>query len=81
MIILCMLSLTVYRNMEQARRFLISDSPLSLHAYILHCNDVIWPHFTHLEIAVKEGTNQHERALGKISEKVFQVDDNKANDL
>ncbi|MCI4378392.1 hypothetical protein PGIGA_G00215410 [Pangasianodon gigas] len=62
----------VYRNTEQARQFLVSDSPLSLHAYILHCNDMIWPLFTHLESAVREGTNQHERALGKKSENVFQ---------
>ncbi|KAB5577031.1 hypothetical protein PHYPO_G00205310 [Pangasianodon hypophthalmus] len=62
----------VYRNTEQARQFLVSDSPLSLHAYILHCNDMIWPLFTHLESAVREGTNQQERAFGKKSENVFQ---------
>ncbi|XP_047671001.1 probable bifunctional dTTP/UTP pyrophosphatase/methyltransferase protein isoform X1 [Tachysurus fulvidraco] len=62
----------VYRNTEQARQFLVSDSPLSLHAYILHCNDMIWPLFNHLESAVREGTNQHERAFGKKPENVFQ---------
>ncbi|XP_060785774.1 probable bifunctional dTTP/UTP pyrophosphatase/methyltransferase protein isoform X1 [Neoarius graeffei] len=65
---------SVYRNTEQARHFLVSDSPLSLHAYILHCNDMIWPLFTHLESAVREGTNQHEKALGTKSENVFQDD-------
>lgn len=60
----------VYRNTEQARQFLVSDSPLSLRAYILHCNDMIWPLFTHLESAVREGT-KHERTLGK-SENVIQ---------
>lgn len=74
LIILFPLSVTVYRNTEQARDFLVSSSPLSLHAYILHCNDMIWPLFTHLESAVMEGTNQHERAFGK-SENVFQVND------
>ncbi|KAI4886079.1 hypothetical protein NFI96_030133 [Prochilodus magdalenae] len=63
----------VYRNTEQASRFLVSDSPLSLHGYILHCNDLVWPLFTHLENAVKEGTNQHERAFGKKAENIFQV--------
>lgn len=75
LITLCTLSVTVYKNTEQARQFLVSDSPLSLHAYMLHCDDMIWPLFTHLESAVREGTNQHERALGKKSGNVFQVDD------
>ncbi|XP_046701028.1 probable bifunctional dTTP/UTP pyrophosphatase/methyltransferase protein [Silurus meridionalis] len=61
----------VYRNTDQARQFLVSDSPLSLHAYILHCNDKIWPLFTDLENAVREGTRQHERTFGKKSENVF----------
>ncbi|XP_036443303.1 probable bifunctional dTTP/UTP pyrophosphatase/methyltransferase protein isoform X1 [Colossoma macropomum] len=62
----------VYRNTEQASRFLVSDSPLSLHGYILHCNDLVWPLFTHLESAVREGTNQYERAFGKKTENIFQ---------
>lgn len=63
-----------YRNTEQASRFLVSDSPVSLHGYILHCNDMVWPLFSHLENAVLEGTSQHERAFGKKNEDVFQVD-------
>ncbi|XP_062862391.1 probable bifunctional dTTP/UTP pyrophosphatase/methyltransferase protein [Trichomycterus rosablanca] len=63
---------TVYKNTEQARKFLVSDSPLSLHGYILHCNETVWPLFSHLENAVREGTNQHERALGKTTENLFQ---------
>ncbi|TSL16062.1 N-acetylserotonin O-methyltransferase-like protein [Bagarius yarrelli] len=62
----------VYRNTEQARQFLVSFSPQSLHSYVLHCNDMIWPLFTHLEDAVREGTNQREKAFGKKSENVFQ---------
>lgn len=75
LIVLRTLSVTVYRNTEQARQYLVSDSPLSLHAYIRHCNDMIWPLFTHLESGVREGTNQHERAFGKKPENIFQVDD------
>ncbi|XP_053482743.1 probable bifunctional dTTP/UTP pyrophosphatase/methyltransferase protein [Ictalurus furcatus] len=71
----------VYRNTEQARHFLVSDSPLSLHAYILHCNDMIWPLFTHLESAVREGTNQHERTLGKKPENVIQDVNSKKDDV
>ncbi|XP_056611206.1 probable bifunctional dTTP/UTP pyrophosphatase/methyltransferase protein isoform X2 [Triplophysa dalaica] len=62
----------VYRNTEESRRFLVSDSPLSLHGYILHCNDMVWPLFSHLESAVREGTSQHERAFGKINKDMFQ---------
>lgn len=62
----------VYRNTEQARQFLVSDSPLSLHAYILHCDGIVWPLFSHLEDAVKEGTSQHERAFGKMNKDMFQ---------
>uniref|UniRef100_A0A671NR11 Acetylserotonin O-methyltransferase n=1 Tax=Sinocyclocheilus anshuiensis TaxID=1608454 RepID=A0A671NR11_9TELE len=43
-----------------------------LHGYILHCNDMVWPLFSHLENAVREGTSQHERAFGKKNEDVFQ---------
>lgn len=63
---------SVYRNTEQASRFLVSDSPVSLHGYILHCNDMVWPLFSHLENAVVEGISQHERAFGKKNEDVFQ---------
>lgn len=63
---------SVYRNTEQASRFLVSDSPESFHGYILHCNDMVWPLFSHLENAVREGTSQHERAFGKKNEDVFQ---------
>lgn len=63
---------SVYRNTEQASRFLVSSSPVSLHGFILHCNDMVWPLFSHLENAVAEGTSQHERAFGKKNEDVFQ---------
>ncbi|XP_076119503.1 putative bifunctional dTTP/UTP pyrophosphatase/methyltransferase protein isoform X2 [Alosa pseudoharengus] len=62
----------VYINTAEASRFLVADSPLSLHGYILHCNDLVWPLFTHLESAVREGANQYERAFGKKAEDLFQ---------
>ncbi|KAA0715605.1 N-acetylserotonin O-methyltransferase-like protein [Triplophysa tibetana] len=65
-------TLPLYRNTEESRRFLVSDSPLSLHGYILHCNDMVWPLFSHLDSAVREGTSQHERAFGKIKKDMFQ---------
>uniref|UniRef100_A0A673CNB0 Acetylserotonin O-methyltransferase-like n=1 Tax=Sphaeramia orbicularis TaxID=375764 RepID=A0A673CNB0_9TELE len=50
-----------YKNTDLATRYLWSDSPFSLHGYIQHCNETLWPLFSHLESAVREGTNQHER--------------------
>lgn len=63
----------VYENSDLAKCFLTSDAAFSLHGYIQHCNSTVWPLFTHLENAVREGTNQHEKAFGKKSEDMFQV--------
>uniref|UniRef100_A0A8C2HQG6 Acetylserotonin O-methyltransferase-like n=1 Tax=Cyprinus carpio TaxID=7962 RepID=A0A8C2HQG6_CYPCA len=56
---------SVYRNTEQASHFLVSDSPETLHVYILQCNDMVWPLFSHLESAVREGTSHITRLTGK----------------
>uniref|UniRef100_A0A673CNA7 Acetylserotonin O-methyltransferase-like n=1 Tax=Sphaeramia orbicularis TaxID=375764 RepID=A0A673CNA7_9TELE len=61
-----------YKNTDLATRYLWSDSPFSLHGYIQHCNETLWPLFSHLESAVREGTNQHERAFGKKANDLFQ---------
>uniref|UniRef100_A0A8C1WIC2 Acetylserotonin O-methyltransferase-like n=1 Tax=Cyprinus carpio TaxID=7962 RepID=A0A8C1WIC2_CYPCA len=42
----------LYRNTEQR-----------LHGYILQCNDMVWPLFSHLENAVREGTNEFKKRL------------------
>lgn len=63
----------VYKNTDLAKRLLRSDAPFSLHGYIQHCNNTVWPLFSHLESAVREGSNQHEKAFGKKSKDVFQV--------
>lgn len=62
----------VYENAALATRFLLSDAPFSLQGYIKHCNDTVWSLFSHLESAVQEGTNQHEKAFGKKSKDMFQ---------
>ncbi|XP_073329429.1 probable bifunctional dTTP/UTP pyrophosphatase/methyltransferase protein isoform X1 [Pagrus major] len=62
----------VYENTHLATRFLLSDAPLSLQGYIQHCNDTVWPLFSHLESAVQDGTNQREKVFGKKSQDVFQ---------
>uniref|UniRef100_A0A668A381 Acetylserotonin O-methyltransferase-like n=1 Tax=Myripristis murdjan TaxID=586833 RepID=A0A668A381_9TELE len=62
----------MYENSDLARRFLRSDAPLSLQGYIQHCNELVWPLFSHLESAVREGTNQYEKAFGRKSDDLFQ---------
>ncbi|XP_041807122.1 probable bifunctional dTTP/UTP pyrophosphatase/methyltransferase protein isoform X1 [Chelmon rostratus] len=61
-----------YENTDLASCFLRSDAPFSLQGYIHHCNDTVWPLFSHLESAVRDGTNQHEKAFGKKSKDMFQ---------
>lgn len=63
----------VYKNTSLSKRFLLSDTAFSLRGYIQHCDKTVWPLFSHLEDAVREGTNQHERAFGKKSKDLFQV--------
>ncbi|KAM9347861.1 putative bifunctional dTTP/UTP pyrophosphatase/methyltransferase protein isoform 2-T3 [Symphorus nematophorus] len=62
----------VYKNADLATRFLLSDASFSLQGYIHHCDRTVWPLFSHLESAVRDGTNQHEKAFGKKSKDVFQ---------
>ncbi|OXB80392.1 UNVERIFIED_CONTAM: hypothetical protein H355_003448 [Colinus virginianus] len=60
-----------YSNTDSANTYLSSDGEYSLHAYIIHSNDHLWPLFTHLESAVKEGSRQNHRAFGKKTEDLF----------
>ncbi|XP_055009186.1 probable bifunctional dTTP/UTP pyrophosphatase/methyltransferase protein isoform X1 [Boleophthalmus pectinirostris] len=62
----------LYKNSTLAAQFLGSDSPFSLHSYILHTDNMVWPLFSHLENAVREGTNQHEQAFSKEAQDLFQ---------
>ncbi|XP_061143439.1 probable bifunctional dTTP/UTP pyrophosphatase/methyltransferase protein isoform X2 [Syngnathus typhle] len=61
-----------YENTELSKRFLLSDAPSSLLGHLAHCNDTVWPLFSHLESAVKEGVHQHHRAFCSKSEDLFQ---------
>lgn len=62
-----------YVNAALAQRFLLSGAPRSLRGYVQHCDQLIWPLFSHLEAAVREGTNQHEKAFGRKANDLFQV--------
>ncbi|XP_032082053.1 probable bifunctional dTTP/UTP pyrophosphatase/methyltransferase protein isoform X1 [Thamnophis elegans] len=61
-----------YSNAELTNLCLVSDSEYSLHDYILHYNDHLWPLFTHLELAVKEGTSQIHHTSEKKVDDLFQ---------
>ncbi|CAH2220529.1 probable bifunctional dTTP UTP pyrophosphatase methyltransferase isoform X2 [Pelobates cultripes] len=58
----------VYSNTKEANTFLASDGEFSVHDYIIHTNDNLWPMFTHLESAVRDGTRHRENALMKSTE-------------
>ncbi|NP_001085814.1 acetylserotonin O-methyltransferase like L homeolog [Xenopus laevis] len=62
----------VYSNTEAANTFLVSDGEFSIHEYIMHTNDNLWPLFTNLELAVKEGTCQKQRVIEKHSHSLVQ---------
>lgn len=64
---------TVYKNAGLSKRFLLSDTQFSLRGYIQHCDKTVWSLFSHLDEAVKEGSNQHHRAFDKKSDDLFQV--------
>lgn len=60
-------------NAALAQRFLLSEAPHSLRGYIQHCDQSVWPLFSHLDSAVREGTNQHDKAFGRKANDLFQV--------
>ncbi|KFQ40964.1 N-acetylserotonin O-methyltransferase-like, partial [Nestor notabilis] len=60
-----------YSNTDSTNTYLTSDGEYSLHGYIIHSNDHLWPLFTYLESAVKEGSRQNHRAFGKKAEDLF----------
>ncbi|KAK5860931.1 hypothetical protein PBY51_022371 [Eleginops maclovinus] len=57
----------MYENTDLSTCFLLSDAPFSLRDHILHCNNTVWPIFSHLESGVQEGASQREKALGQTS--------------
>ncbi|XP_037680551.1 probable bifunctional dTTP/UTP pyrophosphatase/methyltransferase protein isoform X2 [Choloepus didactylus] len=61
-----------YSNTESANLYLTSDGERSLHGVVMHCDEHTWNLFTHLEFAVREGTNENRRAFGKEAEGLFQ---------
>ncbi|XP_034418369.1 probable bifunctional dTTP/UTP pyrophosphatase/methyltransferase protein isoform X1 [Cyclopterus lumpus] len=62
----------VFENTDLSSHFLLTHAPRSLRGYIERCDDTVWPLFSHLDSAVREGANQREKAFGKTSKDVFQ---------
>ncbi|XP_045393651.1 LOW QUALITY PROTEIN: probable bifunctional dTTP/UTP pyrophosphatase/methyltransferase protein [Lemur catta] len=61
-----------YRNTESSNLYLVSDGEHSLHDFIMYNDQHTWNLFTHLELAIREGTNQHHGALGTTAPDLFQ---------
>lgn len=53
-----------YTNEPIASAYLCRSSPCSLAGYILYSNDVLFPLWTHLEDAIREGTPRWTQAFG-----------------
>lgn len=62
----------LYSNSVIARQFLTKSSPDSLIDYIKHSNKVIYPLFSNLENAIREGSNQWMRTFGHSKEDVWE---------
>ncbi|XP_012719847.2 probable bifunctional dTTP/UTP pyrophosphatase/methyltransferase protein [Fundulus heteroclitus] len=56
----------IFENTDLATHFLRADACYSLHAFIQHCNDTVWPLFSHLESAVLDGTSQREKVKDAV---------------
>ncbi|HKE25476.1 MAG TPA: class I SAM-dependent methyltransferase [Bryobacteraceae bacterium] len=61
---------TVYRNLPVAEHYLCSDSPHTMHAYIVYSDEALYPMWTHLESAVREGTPRWGQTFG-VGDAIF----------
>ncbi|XP_069319311.1 probable bifunctional dTTP/UTP pyrophosphatase/methyltransferase protein isoform X2 [Eulemur rufifrons] len=61
-----------YRNTDSSNLYLVSDGEHSLHDFIMYNDQHTWNLFTHLELAIREGTDQHHGALGRKAPDLFQ---------
>jgi len=68
-----------YVNTPVAEKFLRSDSPDTLTGYINYSNDALYPMFSHLEDAIREGTPRWKQTFGiqNIFDGFFQTEEGK----
>jgi acetylserotonin N-methyltransferase len=67
-----------YANERVAVAYLCRSSDLSLTGYVLYSNDVLFPLWTHIENAVREGGHRWNQAFGfegAIFDHLFQTDE------
>jgi acetylserotonin O-methyltransferase len=62
----------LYRNTPLAERYLSRTSPHTLAGYILYSNAALFPMWSHLEDAVREGTNRWQPVFGFPAGALFQ---------
>ncbi len=53
-----------YRNTPAASRFLVSSSPNTLAGYIVYSDESLYPLWSHLEDAIREGSNRWAQTFG-----------------
>ena len=69
---------STFRNTEIAARYLRRESPDALTGYILYSNNVLFKMWSHLEDAVKDGTNRWAQTFGSdepIFSQFFKTDE------
>jgi len=54
----------MYRNTPETSRFLVSSSPDTLAGYIVYSDQSLYPLWSHLDDAIREGTNRWSQAFG-----------------
>lgn len=73
-----------YANQPVAEAYLCDHSPLSLTGYVLYSNEALFPMWTHLEDAVREGTHRWTQTFGwrgSLFEHFFKTDDRRRSFL
>jgi acetylserotonin N-methyltransferase len=69
-----------YANTELAASYLVSDSPESLTGYIQYSDRSLYPLWSHLDDAIREGTNRWEQTFGSrnaLFDHFFRNDDSR----
>ncbi|XP_028359551.1 probable bifunctional dTTP/UTP pyrophosphatase/methyltransferase protein [Phyllostomus discolor] len=61
-----------YSNTPLATLYLLSDGEYSLHSYVMVHEELVWPFYSYLDFAVREGIVQAQRALGTAGEDHYQ---------
>lgn len=60
----------LYRNLPVAEHYLCSGSPHTMHGYIVYSDEALYPMWSHLEDAVREGTPRWSQTFG-IGDAIF----------